>query len=328
MRHLIILFVLLFLVVAVFAQDDTALVDGLNAPRGLYYDADGNLWIVEAGQGGSLTGEGAFGPVDVGGSGALKMLSADGDLVTVMQNLPSQGPAGQARGAQAVMVTEDSIWLLIGETPHDFPLSHALIEIDRASLRIKTHVDLYSIEAELNPDGDIISSNPVDFVRTEDGTFYISNAGCNCILSWAAGGEVEIFTSWGMDDNPVPTGIALAPDGSLYIGFLSGFPFDEGSSRIEQWSTDGTLLNTFGDLTALSDVFVTPDGSVYAVSLGVFGDLGFENGKVLRVSADGAEVMLEGLVMPWGLALAPDGSLVVSVDSTSDNGAVIAVPMS
>jgi hypothetical protein len=315
------------LTISAFAQDDNALVDGLSAPRGIFYDAEGNLWIVEAGQGGTLSGEGAFGPVEVGGTGALRMLSAEGDLEFVLQNLPSQGPAGQARGAQAVMVTEDSIWLLIGEAPHDFPLSHALLEIDRASLRIKTHVDLYSIEAELNPDGDIVSSNPTDFVRSEDGTFYISNAGCNCIQSWTAGGEVEIFTSWSMDDNPVPTGLALAPDGSLYVSFLSAFPFEEGSSRIEQWSSDATLVNTFSDLTALSDVFVTPDGSVYAVSLGVFGDLGFENGKVLRVSSDGAEIVMEGLTMPWGLALAPDGSLVVSVDSTGENGAVLPVPM-
>src|SRR5688572_24768557 len=165
MRQLTILLSLLLLVVTAFAQD-TALVDGLNAPRGLYYDTEGNLWIVEAGQGGEFTGEGAFGPVDVGGTGALKMLSVDGDLEVILQNLPSQGPAGQARGAQAVMVTEESIWLLVGETPHSFALSHALLEFDRASLRLKTHVDLYSIEAELNPDGDIISSNPIDFVVT------------------------------------------------------------------------------------------------------------------------------------------------------------------
>ena len=327
MRQISLLLILLLLAVSVFAQD-AALVDGLNAPRGIFYDAEGNLWIVEAGQGGSLMGEGAFGPVEVGGSGALRMLSPDGDLTAVLQNLPSQGPAGQARGAQAVMVTEDTIWLLIGEAPHDLPLSHSLVAVDRASLRITNLVDLYSIEAELNPDGDIVSSNPVDFVRTDDGRFYISNAGCNCILTWAEGSEVEVFTSWGMDDNPVPTGMALAPDGSLYIAFLSAWPHDEGSSRIEQWSTDGTLMNTFGDLTALADVFVAPDGSVYATSLGVFGDLGFQDGKVLRVSADGAEVLLDGLTMPWGLALAPDGSLVVSVDSTGENGSVITVPMS
>jgi hypothetical protein len=327
MRQFSILLILLLLAVSAFAQDE-AIVDGLSAPRGIFYDTEGNLWIVEAGQGGSLTGEGSFGPVEVGGSGVLRMLSADGDLSTVVQNLPSQGPAGQARGAQAVMVTDDTIWLLIGEAPHDFPLSHSLIAVDRATERITTVVDLYSIEVELNPDGDIISSNPIDFVRTEDGRFYISNAGCNCILTWAEGSEVEVFSSWGMDDNPVPTGMALAPDGSLYIGFLSAWPHEEGSSRIEHWSTDGTLIETFGDLTALADVLVAPDGSVYATSLGVFGDLGFADGKVLRVSADGAEVLLDGLTMPWGLALSPDGSLVVSVDSTGDNGAILPVPMS
>jgi sugar lactone lactonase YvrE len=326
MRFGFVAFLLLVLSLSVFAQDN-ALVDGLNAPRGLFYDADGNLWIVEAGQGGELTAEGTFGPVDIGGTGALQMLASDGDLELIIQNLPSQGPAGQARGASAVMVTDESIWLLIGEGPASIPLTNSLIEINRASLRIVNTVDLYSSEAELNPDGDIVSANATDFVRAEDGTFYIANAGCNCIQSWAQGGEVQIFASWTMDDNPVPTGIALAPDGSLYVSFLSGWPHDEGSARIEQWSPDGTLLNTFSGLTALTDVLVAPDGSVYAVSIGTNGDAGFSNGKVLRVSADGAAVLMEGLNMPWGLALAPDGTLVVSVNSVGENGMVLPVPM-
>jgi hypothetical protein len=326
MRLSLIVFLLLVLSLSAFAQDN-ALVDGLNAPRGLFYDAEGNLWIVEAGQGGELTAEGTFGPVDVGGTGALRVLDNEGDMALIIQNLPSQGPAGQARGASAVMVTEESIWLLVGEGPASIPLTNSLLEIDRASMRIVNHVDLYASEAELNPDGDIVSANATDFVRAEDGTFYIANAGCNCIQSWAEGGEVQIFASWGMDDNPVPTGLALGPDGSLYVAMLSAWPHAEGSSRIEQWSSDGTLVNTFSDLTALTDVLVTPDGTIYAVSIGVFGDAGFADGKVLRVAADGNTVLMDGLTMPWGLALAPDGSLVVSVDSVGENGMVLPVPM-
>src|SRR5690606_34334888 len=156
----------------------------------------------------------AFGNVNVGGTGALKMLTPDGDLEIVVQNLPSQGPVGEARGTQDVMVTDDSIWLLIGETPESLPLGHSLLQLDRTHYRIQTHVDLFTLEATENPDGDIISSNPTSFIVNEEGRFYIANAGCNCIQTWAAGEGVTAFATWSIDDNPVPTSIAFAPDGS------------------------------------------------------------------------------------------------------------------
>ena len=312
----------------VIAQDDGVIVDGLNAPRGIFYDAEGNLWVVEAGQGGDLTAELAFGPVGVGGTGKLKMIEPDGDVEIVIQNLPSQGPAGSARGAQDVIVTDDAIWLLLGEAPETLLLGHTLLEIDRDLNRIQTFVDLFSYEALENPDGDIINSNPTDFFVTDEGRFYIANAGCNCVQTWAQGEEVSGFATWTVDDNPVPTSVAPGPDGSVYVSFLTGFPFPEGTSRIEQYSADGELLNTIEGLTAVVDLLVADDGTIYAVEHGVFGDTGWDAGRIVAVDADGTitEVM-GGLTRPWGIAMSPDGGLVVVDDSVSENGRVINVPM-
>lgn len=308
------------------AQDEGIIVDGLNAPRGISYDSAGNLWVVEAGQGGDLTAQLAFGPVGVGGTGALKIVEPDGDVEIVVQNLPSQGPAGSARGAQDVIVTDNAIWLLIGEAPESLPLSNSLIELDRENFRIQTHVDLFTFEANQNPDGDIISSNPTDFFVTEEGRFYIANAGCNCIQTWAEGEEVAAFATWTIDDNPVPTSVALGADGSVYVSFLTGFPFPEGESRIEQYSADGELINTIEGLTAVVDLMATNDGTLYAVEHGVFGDAGWSSGRVVAVDADGnISEVIGGLTRPWGITMTPDGGLVVVDDSISRNGRVIAV---
>lgn len=325
----IVMFVLLTvaLTLPTIAQDDNVLVDGLNAPRGITFDSEGNLWVVEAGQGGDLVDQAPFGEVAVGGTGALKMIAADdGDVEIVVQNLPSMGPAGEARGAQSVMVTDDAIWLLIGQTTHSLLLSNSLVEIDREFLRIQTHVDLFTMEAVENPDGDIIESNTTDFVVTEEGRFYIANASCNCVQTWAEGEAVSTFAVW--MDNAVPTTVDLGSDGSIYVSFLTGFPFPEGTSRIEQYSTDGELLNTIEGLTAVVDIMVTDDGMIYAVEHGVFGDLGWGPGRLVRVTADGSiNEVRSDLTRPWGIAMSPDGQLALVEDSVSENGRVLLIPM-
>lgn len=321
----ILILLTILLTMPVIAQDN-AIATGLISPRGIAYDSAGNLYIAEAGSGGDLQIEGMFGPMNVGGTGELTRLDADGRIEVLVHNLPSQGPADSARGAQDVMVTEDAIWLLVGQAG-GLPLSQTLLKLDPETLRIVSMADFYAVESELNPDGDIIESNPTSFDMTEDGVFYIADASCNCVMIWTEGSTPQIFTSWDIDDNPVPTAVALGNNNDLYVGFLSGFPFPEGGSRIEHWSLDGELLETFEGLTAVVDVLVTDDSTVYAVEHGVFNDTGWSAGRVIRVSADDVEVVADGLNRPWGLAITPEGDLAVVIDSVSDAGSVIRVPL-
>ncbi len=164
-----------------------------------------------------------------------------------------------------------------------------------------------------------------------DGTLFIVDSGCNCLWTWTPDASLNLFKSWDIEDNPVPTGVDFGPDGDIYISFLTGFPFPVEGSRIERWSPDGELVQTYSGLTLLTDVLVDDSGTIYAVELAAgLGERGFipDSGRVVMVSEDGIAPVMEELRAPYGLAEAPDGSLVVSVVTAFDAsgaGMVIAV---
>lgn len=313
------------------AQDDMpgeVIASGLRNPRQMTFDAAGNLYVAEAG----LSGEQrSINDDPFGASARITRIAPDGRMTPVVTGLISYRQ-GDSLGAHAVRVTEESIWVLLGETG-DFtiPFTHALVELDINTGRVKTFVDLLTLELEQDPDGNPNEqSNPTDFTVAPDGTIFIANAGCNCLMQWSREAGLSVAAAWSFaEDNPVPTAVALDADGDLYVGFLTGFPWPEGGARIERWS-NGELAETFTGLTMITSVLVAQDGTLYAVEYGVFNPgSGFESGRVVRVDADGITPVLEGLTRPYGLAQAPDGTIVVSVNAvgTSAEGAVLVVPV-
>ena len=313
------------LVLPVVAQDGAS---GLANPRQMSFDADGNLYVAEAGVGGDQmsSDESAF-----GATSQISMISPDGEVSVVLSGFVSYG-AGSSRGVSAVQATDTSLWVLLGEIANEaFPFGDALVEIDKETKNVVRYIDLAFVELEMDPDGNPNGEmNPTDFAVMDDGTVVIAAAGCNCLVSWADGAGVELVASWShADDNPVPTSVDVDANGDIYVGFLTGFPFPEGGARIERWS-GGELAETFEGLTAVTDVLVTDDGVVYAVEHGFFAmGEGWAPGRVVMASADGVTPVLEDLTSPYGLAMSPDGTLFVNTGSTGGaDGTIVAVPMS
>jgi hypothetical protein len=330
---LIVLILAVFGVVPALAQDAPAgevIAEALRNPRQLSYDAEGNLYIAEAGLAGP---EATLNADPFGASAQITRIAPDGGAEVVVRGLTSYR-AGDSLGAAAVQVTDESIWVLLSETSDTtIPFSHALVELDRETGRVVNFIDLLTLELEQDPDGNPNGqSNPSDFAVAPDGTIYIANAGCNCLMSWTAEAGLGVAAAWPFEgDNPVPTSVEVDANGDIYVGFLTGFPWPQGGARVERWS-GGELAETFGGLTMVTGLLLAQDGTLYAVEHTTAFDpanFSYAPGRVVRVTAEGVESVLEGLNRPYGLAQAPDGTIVVSVNSVGEEaaGQVIVVPV-
>jgi len=318
---------------------------GLSAPRHVFYGSDGTLYIAEAGEGGELTATNATGQgeVFVGFTARVSTVSPDGEQDVLIDGLFSLTDMfGGLEGVSAVYVDDAFVWLVMGQGPTRDTLpegayASALVQLDRETLEIVNTVDLLAFEETNNPDGTAdIASNPQDIAVADDGTIYLVDASGNSLLRYTEAGGLELFAAWEVIDtepSPVPTSVVIAPDGTFYVGFLSGFPFLPGTARIEHLSAEGELLDTIEGLTLVVDVEIGQDGNLYAVQFADgFGEMGYNpnSGSVIMIDAEGVVTpVVEGLNFPYGIAQADDGAWAVTVNaafSEPTSGVVIEIP--
>jgi len=319
-----------------------AIASGLNNPRHIFFAADGTLYIAEAGQGGETDAQGPYGPVKADLTAQISAVSPDGTQSVVVPTLLSMDAGfGQIEGPTSVTVTDTSYWVTLGMGTKE-PIAEgvqveSLVEIDRASGDVLQTIDLRAFENDNNPDqAREIVSNPVDFALAADGTLYIVDASGNSLLTWTEAGGLTLFAAWPSSEDgnvpqAVPTSVAVGPDGDVYVGFLSGYPYLTRAARIERYTSDGTLKETYEDLTYVTDILVTTEGTLYAVELaGGYGDVGFtaDSGRVVKIVDGQIGVVRDGLNYPYGLAEDGEGNLFVTINSAfvlPDSGQVIPV---
>lgn len=196
-------------------------------------------------------------------------------------------------------------------------------------------------------------SNPYHLTVLSDREALVADAAGNTLLYGNAEGEVDwvaLFTPpvdedgfrvlYPLDDDtdcyvqPVPTSVAVGPDGAYYVGELTGITAEEiagdvvtGSSRV--WRVEPGARNVVcpsadcevvvSDLTAVIDLAFGPDGDLYVVEFD-------QNGWFTAVEADppdpagGAiqncdvgtgecEVVVDGLVLPGAITFDEEGNL-------------------
>ncbi len=309
---------------------ENVVIDGLNSPRGIAFDEAGNLYIAEGGSGGDkVVAEFDGMQATAGLTSQVTVLAADGTVSVAVPNLISGAAGPEALGAYRAVPVGGSLWLVISEQQGMTVLSDAVIEIDLATGRIKNFIDQFAYEAANNPDGtEEIYSNPSDVEQGPDGRMWIVNTGMNTLLTWAPDEGLQTHHAW--TDDPVPTSVDFGSDGSIYIGFL-GTGIAPGMGHVERWSAEGELLFTYEGLTAVTDILVTEDDTLYAVQLiSEFGEQGpvFNSGSIVQLTEDAVTPIAEGLPQPFGLAQNAEGNLLVSVNTAfaaPGSGAVVEI---
>jgi sugar lactone lactonase YvrE len=114
--------------------------------------------------------------------------------------------------------------------------------------------------------------------------------------------------------NAVPTTVTRGPDGALYVGQLTGFPFPVGGARIFRVVPGQSPTIYARGFTNIIDIDFAPDGTLYVLEIAHNSLLAeAPEGALLRVGDDGSKtVVADGLFFPGGLEIGSLGKLYVT----------------
>ena len=321
------------------AQSVDVVASRLNNPRGLAFAPNGNLYVVEAGTGGNEhchvgpTGPRCFGP-----TGAIVRIDRkSGAKEVVVDGLPSLAGStgGSATGPHDLgFQGMGNLYFTIG-FGGDPALRASALGADGAAMatvgRVKPNgsasvtTDIGTFEAANNPDKDLPDSNPYG-ILVLPGRRVVADAGGNALLEINANGAIRtlaVFSelSGPPSRDPVPTGLALGPDGAYYVGTLTGFPFAAGLANVYRVPPEGGTPQIYaGGFTNIIDLAFGEDGSLYVLQI-ASPIPNFPAGALIRVAPDGTRTTIGvTLFAPGGIAIAKDGAIYVTNNSILPGG--------
>ncbi|MDH6061865.1 ScyD/ScyE family protein [Chrysosporum bergii ANA360D] len=252
------------------------------------------------------------------------------------------------------------------QEPLNTPLLGQLYKVDLETNTFTSLADFAQYELDNNPDGSDVISNPYA-LEIQDDTAYVVDGGGNTIYSVGLDGsgiknvakfpekvlpaeQLEFptlpegivdptggaplppgFTTatngLPVSNQSVPTGITIAPDGSLTVSEFTYFPYPEEEARIYTVNPDDLSIETIADgFTQLTGVAYDPEGNLYALQHldqsewkaieqggNIIGDV---SGSLIKIAPDGTRTTIlsgdDGLELASGLAFGPDGNLYTS----------------
>ena len=345
------------------AQPFEVVASGLDNPRHLTFSATGDLYVAEAGRGGSVSCavHPELGEFCLGFTGAVTKVRDDGPDVRVLTKLPSiLGEGGDALGPSDIAITGSQKFVLsIGlggsdEFRDDFgPNGTQLGTLVSGKLKHggwSLFADVLANEAAANPDGTDIDSNPVGLVRQGEG-YLVADAGGNAVVRASHKGTfttiavlppgsalappfLELPPGTQIPTDSVPTSVVQGPDGAYYISQLTGFPFEKGDANIWRIVPGQAPTVYASGLTNLTDLAFAPDGSLYAVEIATEGLLAAQPGEppigsLVKVTPGASvhETVADGLTAPYGVALSSGSAYVTTCAVCVGGGKVIRVSL-
>ncbi|MFN6569988.1 ScyD/ScyE family protein [Dendronalium sp. ChiSLP03b] len=285
----------------------SVLADGLDNARGLSFGPDGNLYVTEAGTGGSgacvppASGQGDS--LCYGANGAIAKID-NGQTKRILTGLPSLAlPDGTgASGPRDIQFdSAGKPYVLIGYAANPGDRDRNLGDTDLGKIispdfdtnSWTTIADFANYELANNPDGSNLGSNPLGFVIDGD-RLVVADAGANDLLKVQTdGSNLQALAVFPEDilTNPV-----FPP---------SGTP----STEPDQVPSQEPPSSKFATQSVPSSVVKGPDGAYYVSQ---FTGFPFPEGgaKIYRVAADGkATVYADGFTQLTDLEFDTSGNL-------------------
>ncbi len=345
------------------AQADAVAVaaSGLTNPRGFAWAADGTMYIGLAGDGvvleqatpsavlGEETVDGTpvvegVGESYIGTETASVVMIVDGCPVTVASGFPSGGPPelGWDLGVDDVEILDGQVYGLVGGGGEayghpDFPNGVYQVNADGSYALLADLSAWFRANPVAEPHDPISpDAQPFTMVGIDD-ALWIVEANHQQVLTVGLDGSIARVADLSVLGNLAPAGITPAPEGGVYVGFLSPLPFTDGSARVIHVAADGTVTDTWTGLTAVTAVAIDADGALLALEMatGNTSDAPFVapgTGKVVRQTGpDTAEDVVTGLDFPVKMGIGPDGALYVgqpAFGATAGEGQILRIDIS
>lgn len=320
------------------------LATGLNSPRGLAVDARGRIYVAEAGVGGpgpchaEANGEGCYGE-----SGSITRIEK-GTATRIVTGLPSLSNAAgtSTLGVHDVVIKGQKLYAVtgLGTNPavregdgwlaEVSPKLGYVLEIRRQghdAYTVTPVADVSGFEATNNPHPDHLETNPFGLLADGSG-WIVADAAGNDLLRVSRTGEVSLLAvlpgttaeappplpPGPMPVESVPTAVVRGPDGALYVGELTGYPFPNGGSRVLRVAPCGEISVYAEGFTNVMDLAFDRRGNLLVLEFSSNGLLsGNPSGALVRLDQEGErEIITSDLIAPTAVAVGPRNELYVS----------------
>jgi hypothetical protein len=207
----------------------------------------------------------------------------------------------------------------------------------------------------------IVDSNPFRTIRLHDGSRLVADAAANAILRVRPSGSISVFavlppnvvhlppealsgplteTGEGLPQcvldaipaegidyafEPVPTGMALGPDGALYVGFLPGGEIP-GAAKVVRLDLRTKQVEDFvTGFSNVTDIVFGKHGTLYLTELFDGNVVQVPTRRTWRGLVAGTPSVLASVPLPNGLAVGLWGTVYVSTNSLTPVGEVVPI---
>ena len=305
---------------------------GLNNPRGLKFGPDGNLYVAEAGVGGTELAPDdpacfvipPVGPYLGSAVGSrISKFDEDGNRTTVVDGLPSSQTSpvlgNLVSGVADIAFIGRRLYAVLAGAgcSHGVPgVPNSVIRVHRdgswdviADLGAyqRAHPVAHPEEDDFEPDGTWYS-----MIAVRD-QLYAVEPNHGEIVRISQDGDIHrVIDVSASQGHVVPT--ALVHRGVFFVSNLGVFPQDAGSSKIWAVTPSGRIrLVATGFNLVLGLAFDRRD-RLYVLEASAPPAPAPGTGRIVRVSPDGKRrvVIADGLFFPTGMTFGPDGNLYVS----------------